>query len=246
LTKYPELAKKWHPTKNGSVTPKDVVARSLKKYWFICEYGHEWKTPPHYLVRNLKYGKGCPYCAGRMVNIDNCLFTKFPEIAAEWHPTKNNLTPKDVVSGSHKKYWFMCKHGHEWFASLKNRSSHGRGCPICNESKGEREIARILTEYNVLFIRQHRFPSCRDKNPLPFDFACKINGCTKIIEYQGQQHYMQISFGNWSPYEKKIMFKKVKHHDKIKRKWCKTNDIPLLEISYLEFNNIENIVKDFV
>jgi hypothetical protein len=44
-----------------------------------------------------------------------------PEVAAQWHPTKNGeLTPANVVAGSHKKAWWKCPEGegHEWEATL--------------------------------------------------------------------------------------------------------------------------------
>ena len=38
------LAKEWHPTKNSSLTPKDVTAGSNKKVWWQCSRGHEWEA----------------------------------------------------------------------------------------------------------------------------------------------------------------------------------------------------------
>ena len=40
----PKLAKQWHPTKNGNLTPKDVTPSSNKKVWWICDKGHEWEA----------------------------------------------------------------------------------------------------------------------------------------------------------------------------------------------------------
>jgi len=36
----PELAKQWHPTRNGDLTPEDVTPGSAKKVWWQCERGH--------------------------------------------------------------------------------------------------------------------------------------------------------------------------------------------------------------
>jgi len=50
-----------------------------------------------------------------------------PDIAAEWHPTKNgDLTPEQVVAGSNKKAWWKCPKGpdHEWLAMLSSRTGH--------------------------------------------------------------------------------------------------------------------------
>ena len=54
-----------------------------------------------------------------------------PELAAEWHPTKNGaLTPSDVTPGSGKKVWWICQNGHEWETYIYNRKK-GHGCPYC-------------------------------------------------------------------------------------------------------------------
>ncbi|MBW2174586.1 MAG: zinc-ribbon domain-containing protein [Deltaproteobacteria bacterium] len=81
----PALSKEWHPTKNGTLTPRDVAPNSHKKTWWICDKGHEWQAK----VQSRNKGSGCPYCAGRAVCIDNCLQTINPDLAKEWHPKKN-------------------------------------------------------------------------------------------------------------------------------------------------------------
>jgi len=127
--KNPSLAKEWHPTKNGKLAPQDVQSYSLKKIWWICESGHAWEAP---VARRTK-GFGCPYCNGKKACTDNCLQTRNPRLAKEWHPTKNGkLTPRDVTSCSGKTVWWQCKEGHAW----KNRISYrnyGSNCPVCRK-----------------------------------------------------------------------------------------------------------------
>ena len=68
----------------------------------------------------------------------NDLATVNPEIASEWHPTKNvNLNPTQLTFSSNKKVWWICKHGHEWYASVASRTnkSHQNGCPVCAGQK---------------------------------------------------------------------------------------------------------------
>ncbi|TRZ80398.1 hypothetical protein D4R86_04300 [bacterium] len=66
---------------------------------------------------------------------DNCLATLNPELAKEWHPTKNGtLTPYDITEHSGKKVWWKCKKNHSFFTSISNRSA-GRGCPYCSGRK---------------------------------------------------------------------------------------------------------------
>jgi len=139
-TKNPELAKEWHPTKNGNLTPNDVVGKTHKKAWWKCSNcDHEWEAA----VSNRANGCGCPACAGKVATKSNCLATKNPEVAKEWHLTKNeNLTPNDVVCGNNDKAWWKCAVcNHEWEAVISSRSN-GCGCPACSN--------RVVTKSNCL------------------------------------------------------------------------------------------------
>lgn len=123
----PGLAKEWHPTKNAPRTPKDVALQSNKKAWWLCLKGHEWEISP----AHRSHGNNCPYCSGKKVNKENCLKTVRPELARQWHPTRNaQLTPADITSGTPRKVWWVCRRGHEWEASISHRS-HGTACPYC-------------------------------------------------------------------------------------------------------------------
>lgn len=53
------------------------------------------------------------------------------ELMEEWNWEKNNgINPKNLVIGSNKKVWWICKHGHEWEAIISSRS-RGSKCPYC-------------------------------------------------------------------------------------------------------------------
>ena len=43
-TLRPEIAKEWHPTKNGELTPQDVKQYSNKKVWWLCPNNHEYQA----------------------------------------------------------------------------------------------------------------------------------------------------------------------------------------------------------
>jgi hypothetical protein len=88
----PSLAKEWHPTKNDSLTPEDVTVGSKKKAWWQCSKGHEWNTT----VKNRNNGQGCPYCANKKVNDENCLQTINPSLAKEWHPTNTTTIHNEI------------------------------------------------------------------------------------------------------------------------------------------------------
>ena len=137
----PSLAAQWHPTLNRSLTPSDVLSKSNRYAWWICDKGHEWKAT----ISNRSNGRGCPYCSGKKVSQENSLGNANRNLAKEWHPTKNgSLTPDKVTVGSNKRVWWQCTKGHEWSAVISSRSN-GTGCPFCSGRRAsmERNLARL-------------------------------------------------------------------------------------------------------
>ena len=64
-TTHPELAKEWHPVKNGNLSPQQVLAGSAKKIWWICPQGHEYQAS----LLHRGHGTNCPICnSGRQTS----------------------------------------------------------------------------------------------------------------------------------------------------------------------------------
>ncbi len=137
---HPNLVTEWDYNKNNSlgIYPDQITYGITKKVWWICKHGHEWQSTINSRT-NKSQPCGCPVCAGKKVLAGfNDLATVNPQIASEWHPTKNgNLNPTQVTVSSHKKVWWLCEHGHEWYASIGSRTnkSHQNGCPVCAGQK---------------------------------------------------------------------------------------------------------------
>ena len=145
---FPLIAKEWHPTKNKELTPKQITTGSGKKVWWLCPKGHSYEASINSRARQKT---GCSYCAGKKVGVDNSLQTLFPEIAKEWHPTKNGeLNPNKIASKSQKKVWWLCLKGHSYNSVIANRTSNLTGCPNCSNQSSEPEI-RILSELKWFF-----------------------------------------------------------------------------------------------
>lgn len=143
--KMPALAAQWCVSKNGSLSPDDVSPGASKKVWWIGECGHEWEASVYSRAKN---GTGCPYCSGNAVLQGfNDLATKAPDLASEWHPSKNGaLLPQRVSANSHKRIWWKCSQGHEWIAQVKARYRDKSGCPYCTgvrPIKGLNDLASI-------------------------------------------------------------------------------------------------------
>ena len=103
--RHPEIAKYWHPTKNGDRTPENTVSG---RFWWQCPHNqdHEWENSISNIVKNTK--GICPFCAGRRLECEK----QYPDLVADWHPTKNGeLKPSDVTAKSGKSVWWKCPKG---------------------------------------------------------------------------------------------------------------------------------------
>ena len=145
-TKFPDIAKEWHPTKNGDLTPSDVKYGDGKKVWWICPEGHEYRQVIRQKTSN---GSECPICCNQKILVGyNDLATIYPEIAKEWHPTKNgNLKPSDFTISSKVKVWWICPKGHEYEQAIAKRTVRKQGCPYCSNHKAWVGLNDFETKY---------------------------------------------------------------------------------------------------
>ncbi len=130
---HPEIAKEWHPSKNGNLKPEHTKPNSNKKVWWICKKGHEYQME---VYARTKRNNSCPICSGHKVLVGfNDLLSQDPTLAKEWNYSKNgDLLPEQVTSSSGKKVWWICNKGHEWQTTISHRRA-GQGCPVCSGKK---------------------------------------------------------------------------------------------------------------
>ena len=104
----------------------------------------------------------------KLVYEGNELSFLFPEVAKEWHPTKNDpLTPDMVTPGCNKIVWWLCSVcGHEWQTSVNHRTSKEKatGCPKCAQrikmeirSKEAAEVNNMAEQYLYGLIKNINF-----------------------------------------------------------------------------------------
>ena len=59
-SKFPEIAKEWHPIKNGNLKPENVLPSSMKDVWWLCsKCQNEWQRP---IWKRTSQKRGCPRC----------------------------------------------------------------------------------------------------------------------------------------------------------------------------------------
>lgn len=116
-------------------------------------------------------------------------------------------------------------------------NNNQRRCDKCAnvQSKGELKIEGILLKNDIEFISEYRFENCKYKRKLPFDFYLpKYN---LVIEYDGELHFKETALFDLKAQQKR---------DNIKNEFCKENNINLLRIKYSDFDNLENIIINYL
>lgn len=136
---HPHLLDEWDYGRN-TIKPNEVTYGSDKKPWWVCKVcGYGWSSR---IANRTRLGNGCPKCGEKRrkqillknkIAKNGSLLTNFPEIAKDWHPTKNKgIVPDNVLSTTNKKFfWFCSKCEHVWKASVCNRIYNKSGCPAC-------------------------------------------------------------------------------------------------------------------
>ena len=102
-------------------------------------------------------------------------------------------------------------------------------CPICKSSHGEKRILFWLEQNNIGYCRQYKIDNYKVDFYLP--------NSNIIIEFNGIQHYEPVEhFGG------KEKFIQQQYRDKYIQDYCIQKNIKLIEISYLDYEQIENIL----
>ena len=157
VASIPELMKIWDWNTN-TIAPEELGKRSDTKVWWICPNGHEhYLQSPRQKLKNL----GCPKCniehrvkqrISNEIREKGSLLQMHPEIASQWDYDKNEISPEEVLSGSHVKYWWKCNYcGQSYLMSPNMRLSKKRGCPDCGiKNRGVSKNKNLLKKYGSL------------------------------------------------------------------------------------------------
>lgn len=204
---------------------------AMAKIDILCKEHGIFKQIP---VMHLS-GRGCPICGieknkiCRIKTLDD-----FIKDAKTVHDEKYDYSLVNYEKSS-KKVIIICKK-HGKFNQTPNNHLRGAGCPICKESKGERNIRNYLVKNKINFIQEKVFDDCKNKESLFFDFH--LPDYNLLIEYDGELHFKNVKFfgGN-----KGLLYRI--NNDNIKNNYVLNNSLKLLRIKYSDYENIDNILN---
>lgn len=208
----------------------------LEKEWISAKYKMKCKCPRNHIFEinwnNFKGGKRCRYCRDEDKRLSY-------DYVKEYVEKEGYVLHTEVYVGSKQSLLFECPKGHIYEATFDAFKHHNRRCPHCKKSSGETKVREILEKFNVEYVQEYKIKECRNIYVLPFDFY--LPTLNVLIEYDGQQHFKPVSFGNDD--EKAIKeFKQRQINDNIKTQYCKDNNIELRIVKYSDKYNINDLI----
>lgn len=175
-------------------------------------------------------GKGCPECgkierAGKQILSAEVLIERFREA----HGKRYDYSEVKYL-GLTKKVKILCPEHGEFYQAPRTHLER-KGCPECSLSKGETAIANILNENAIDYLVEYKVPEAvpEDAN-LRYDFF--IPSLNLLIEYDGEQHFMPVTFGGMSKKAALRVHSEVVLRDKRKNRLAKRHGYKLLRIKY--------------
>lgn len=211
----------------------------------IGEYINSHKPIKHYCIKHdvfwdatptsILIGGGYKKCGNE--KLSSILMLSHDEYLKKLNDAHPNIELLETYKGSHIPIKHKCIiDNYEWMQK-PIYLLHSLGCPKCNSSYGEKTICKWLDNNDIQYVREMRFPDCRDIKPLPFDFY--LPEYNKCIEYDGEQHFKPKAF-----FGGEDSFQVTTKHDKIKNEYCKINGISLLRIPY--YKNVGEELNNFL
>ncbi len=142
---HPNLAKEFHPSKNLTLKPSELLAGTNRLIWWKCSIcDNEWRVKGQHRAE----GSGCPYCNNGRLHSDgrNSIFND-ERLSIEWCNEKNESSdPRKITVGSNNTYFWRCHVcNHRFRNSPSNRYHFEQNCGACMNntahSSGSNSIA---------------------------------------------------------------------------------------------------------
>ena len=228
-------AKKVHKNKYDYSKVKYVDSHT--KVCIICQKHGEFFVSPNNHLR----GKGCKQCAIEK-NASKCRLTleEFIEKAKRVHGDKYDYSNVEYTNNS-TNVKIMCPI-HGIFEQSPGHHLDGEGCPVCKESKLEKNVRENLEKNGIEYIKEY---SPKWAGKFRYDFF--IPSKNIIVECQGYHHYHPVYYSTEENGLKNFI-KRVKD-DLKKKELCEQNGLTMIYFTNDnlkkrdEITNIDNLIE---
>ncbi len=136
----PELLVEWNWDFNLDLDPYSLPASSKERASWRCALNeeHVWETR---ISKRTYDGSFCPFHMGNAVHPAESFAAYYPDLVADWHPTKNTLRPFEISRSSGKEVDWQCHRcGHEWDTPLYQRTHGQTDCPACHQREASDKV----------------------------------------------------------------------------------------------------------
>lgn len=205
------------------------VNMTTKCSFYCSKCQTTFQQSPSRLITQKIYGCNC--CPTKKKTHEDFLNDLGEECLQEYEVLDEYVNTDTKIKFRHKKCNTIFSLAPYAFIYRANK----KYCPICyyNKSKGEIIITRFLEMNNIEYQKEFSFP----KSTYRFDFYLpQINTC---IEFDGKQHFESVDY-----FGGEQGFLDTQRKDKEKNLYCLKNNIKLFRISYLEMDNLNQILYE--
>lgn len=218
----------------GGKCLSEVYKNAQTKMLWECGKLHQWWA----VYNNIQQGKWCVFCAGRAKHtLEDC---------RQLAESKGGKCLSDVYINAKTKIKWECANKHRWEA-IYTAIQQGEWCPECSLGKSQKKLFKIIRNIfsNLTIKYNYRgFGWLKKHNKLELDIF--IPDLRIAIEYDGEQHFKPVRFGDYSFEEAENKLKKLQYSDKLKNKLISEHpeDIKhFIRISYQEKITYKNIIS---
>ena len=165
---HPEVARDFHPTRNGPLKASDLGSYERLQVWWRCPKEHEANVSVYTRVR-----VGCKEC-NRERRLSEHTASKHyakkrgsirdtaPDLMARWDHEANSaerLFPENFTPSSHIGVSWRCDKGHEYKRSPK-RERKATHCPFCYEQDKRKILSKqsSAARFDPENTLEHAFP----------------------------------------------------------------------------------------
>jgi hypothetical protein len=175
-----------------------------------CDKGHVIDMIPGNFT---SLNNRCRKCAGK------CPIQAKEELLKLIKENGHELLSEYKNTNLHVLIDFNCGHKPHRIRPYSYKQKHG--CPLCNESRGERIIREYLETNGIAYKSQYKFPNDNRE----YDFYLPLENT--IVEVHGQQHYEEVDFFRLSLEEQQLS-------DRHKEKYAKEMGFNYIVVDYRE------------
>ena len=205
-------------SKGGKLLSTTYIHNKQLLSW-KCNAGHVWEACWANVSKKTR-PTWCPNCA----NVQKPSITTLRNYAAS---RQGRCISNVYINNRHKLLW-ECHANHQWVASWNDISNKSSWCPLCKRLKQESlciESAKRIFGFSFNKLRIY-YSTINTRSFFELDGYNPDNNIA--IEYQGIQHYEHTPIFHKSG---RTLAQQQKQ-DEIKRSYCKTNNINLIEVPY--------------